>query len=546
MHVPSTRSSTPLHRLMYPERLRMTPELPNYLYPTSPTPYTPPLVYPYPSGYFNIPPGDMADGALDYNPYTGYSPYPPPYPLYYNQPSIFPRRLYNPSYRTQDIRHHREEMDELNEKRARKANKHKLLSSSIRGGGGAESVAGSDINPDSLKNMLYDTLQQEMSALEVLKQQIASFTLLTHTLEQNDRGRTSPSEAETPHLGKAPNLSTPSSSTTDQKPQHVHYNNIPQFDSSIQQQQHHQQHSQGLYAIPAQNLKSPLASTNFINPQYYPSPYQYAPVLSDTISQQAQLLQYNPYSYPNNINNNFMTPTPSGGGQQIPDNVQDSSFFTMTHSGTSPASYGNLYPNYQPQPLPIYNSNVRRMGPPAPPVSSPNLLNSRHAADSYPDSFHDLAIQTLYDVERKLREAEEKISEKITEFESEVSAQNVAMPQTAAALPMYYQPLQQQQQPHYRRRSTERGKSSVSDMDPSMVKELAVRALQAIDRRLRAAEKTIDKTINNFDGMERSERASERAVKSATREVGVQTPIRESVYDSDTDDSQRHHRHSDS
>lgn len=511
MQVPSSRPNTPMQR-MYPDRIRLNtpyPEMANYMYQT---PYGNPMMYGYGpqapppmANYFNIPPAEMADGVMDFNPYSsGFSaPVPYAYPIYYNMPSMSYRRPpFNPTFRSPDF-------EESSEKRMgpkKTGKKPKSYDSTPN-----------DINPDSLKNMLYDTLQQEMSALEVLKQQIASFTLLTHSLEHNDRsGRSTTTEVTAPGLGNghSPQISPP-----------IKNNGLrmPQFDSTQQQALN------GVYALPAQNMKSPLVSTNFVNPAPY---YQYPE------TQQAHLVQYDPYSstYPSN---NYMAMTPPPPPQRA-DHHRQSSFVTMNHSGSTSTNAGNTptniytplpsdgYTNYQQsQALPIYASDVRRY--------PPSLLNGRMAADSYPDSFHDLAIKTLYDVEEKLREAEEKISEKISEFETEVSGTHPPANSLGYSHPApYYQSYD-----YPNRRSMEREKTE-SDMNPSMVKELAVRALKAIDRRLRAAEKTIDKTIYNFDGM-----GADRAVKSITRDIGVQTPLREVVYDSDTDDSNRN-RSSDS
>lgn len=551
----------------------------NYMYQPAynPVPYGyPPVMsridYGYPVGYNIPPPSDMIDNGMDVN--SGYnggaysSAYPYPYPMYYNVPS--PRKHFNinnnpQAYRAQDMRHHREDNDELNDKRSagqdRMRNANKVPKRS-------EDTSPSDLNPDSLKNMLYDTLQQEMSALEVLKQQIASFTLLTHTLEeksQNDRlGRsTTTSEPETTNRAQnQPQMNMPMPTPSEETPpktvpslQQTNY--VPQFDSQAGQ-------GGGLYSMPAQNMKSPLTSMNFISqnsPPYYT--YKFPAAMSETIAQPTPVHQYSPYAYNNNHMTMTPSPTPQMGNQADPNGGQ-SSFFNMNHSGTAapnvanpgsipavgvngpyapmpmdPINLGNSYPsniNYQPQ-LPIYSyaNSVRYM-------PAEQVFNRRsNVVDSYtpPDSFHDLAIRTLYDVEDKLKEAEEQISEKITEFESEVSAQTLSrsMP---SAIPMAYESY-----PAYnnfsggRRSMDQRGKSA--DMNPTMVKELAVRALQAIDRRLRAAEKTIDKTINNFEGMD----GAARAVKSSTREMGVQTAKRERAYDSDTDDTNRY-RNSDS
>lgn len=511
-----------------------------YQPPYSPVPFGYPPAryeYSYPVNY-TIPPGDMNDGAMDFN--GAYSPsIPYPYPVYY--PSMAPRRYYNnnTSYRTHDIRHLRDDIEELNEKRAAHDRNGKINKSSKR----SDDNPPTDLNPDSLKNMLYDTLQQEMSALEVLKQQIASFTLLTHTLEEKshiDRmGRSATTtDQETPNRGAPPpQFNTPSEETPlKNMAQAKQANFIPQFDSQV---------GHGVYSMPAQNMQSPLTSMNFINPSPYYA-YKFPASISETNPMQPpKELQYHPYAY----YNNFASPSPTPNiGQPDPNH---SSFVTMNQSGLTatnlvnpgsiPANINNntnpysplpmeymAYTNYQQPQLPIYSYNNTVSHMPAQAVFNRNLSSSSYT----PDNFHDIAIKTLYDVEDKLKEAEEKITEKIHEFETEVSAKSL----TNGMNDGYY-PYRSNEGA---RRSMERGRST--DMNPSMVKELAVRALKAIDRRLRVAERTIDKTINNFDGMDGS---TGRAVKSSTREVGVQTPVREVAYDSDTDDSHRF-RNSDS
>lgn len=507
-----------------PSLLQFSPELPhsppnifadqmriNTPYPEMAVYQSPyPVMYGYPATYlsnyptnYNIQTAEMLDGP-SYDPYNSmYSNYPPqPYPTaYYNMPTSIPsRRNYNSSVRAQEIRQHRQEIDELNDQRRRKKPPLKM-----------------DDHPEAIKDMLYDTLQQEMSALEVLKQQIASFTLLTHSLEQNER------RSSTTLAPAAPQMSSISDEST----------------------------GQGVYSIPAQNLKPVhhLTSNNFIHPPpYYSNVLAFPAALSEPYTApHPQLMQYNPY---HNYSNNFPPQ------MTIPE--AKSSFLTMEHSNTTSGNIpqspyiampmdamGNSYPSYQPPPpspqMPIYMANTRR--------HPESALNTRNAADSYPDSFHDLAIRTLYDVENKLKEANEKISAKINQFESEVSAQSLAGGggNSVAMEPMiqpmsytaFFNPYGYAQPPPMSNNNRDGGST---DMNPSSVKELAVRALKAIDRRLRAAEKTIDRTVSNFDGM-----AASRAVKSPTREVGVQTPVTTVlVYDSDSDvDSSNRMRTSD-
>lgn len=541
MQYPTSRPNTP--NRSYPDRIRLNtpyPEMANYMYqpPYSPVPFGYPPArydYSYPVNY-NIPAGDMNDGAMDYN--NAFAPsIPYPYPMYY--PTMAPRRYYNNNtpYRTHDIRHHREDIEEINEKRAAHDHNGKVNKSPRR----ADDNPPTDLNPDSLKSMLYDTLQQEMSALEVLKQQIASFTLLTHTLEEKSQidrmGRSATTaDQETPNRGAPPpQFSTTSDGTPLKNMSETKQSNfIPQFDS---------QAGQGVYAMPAQNMQSPLTSMNFINPSPYYA-YKFPNAISETnAQQQPDALQYHPYAY----YNNFASPTPTpNNGRPDPNH---SSFVTMNQSGLASTNLANpgsipvninnhtnpysplpmehmAYTNFQQQQLPIYSYNNTVRHVPA------QVVFDRSNSSYTPEEFHDIAIKTLYDVEDKLKEAEEKITEKIHEFETEVSAKSL----TNGMNDRYY-PFRSSEGA---RRSMERGRST--DMNPSMVKELAVRALQAIDRRLRAAERTIDKTINNFDGMDGP---TGRAVKSSTREVGVQTPVREVAYDSDTDESHRF-RNSDS
>lgn len=536
-----SRPHTPTQRMSYyPERIRLNtpyPEIVNYMYnpyappppagyplnsvpyPPPPPPGYPPIMPGYPISY-NISAADMVDGPMDS--FGGYNAY-PYYPMYYNIPHVTPKRTaYRSHSRPKDVNHreHREEQDSdlhLNDKRSAIQEKLKKMNH-LRN----SSSPPDDVNPESLKTLLYDTIQQEMSALEVLKQQIASFTLLTHTLEEKSQP-----EQQTDgnvRLGRASTVETVT--TTAQPPNpppHVDKmkatNFIPQFDSQPSQNQ--------------SNVKSPLASMNFVNPfPYFAPPYQYPSSVSEIVQQQQQqpmqlitsppLMNYNPYAFAQMASmypplNYVSQVTPSQTPQM--DTPAQPSFITMAGTTTTPVPLlptepvAHLFPTSSVRPIPAAayaNSSSRRMYPAE-------------------DPLHDLAIKTLYDVEDKLRAAELSIAEKINEFETEVSVQS----RLGAPLPMsnqHYLPYNEFQVANRRSRSLDE-----ETMRPEMVKDLAVRALQAIDRRLREAERTIDRTMSNFDEIDHFG----RAVRSATREVGVQTPRMEIIYDSDTDDSRR-------
>lgn len=176
-------------------------------------------------------------------------------------------------------------------------------------------------------------------------------------------------------------------------------------------------------------------------------------------------------------------------------------------------------------------------------ASFKNGHRGRHiyAESMFPD-FQDLAIRTMYEVEDRLKLAEQSIAEKINEFEMEVGDGAVHGPVTGYALPVGYEPRKRSRSLSLAKDYPERGFATTSAVDPSAVKDLAVRALNAIDKRLRAAERTIDQTIHNFDEMD----GSVRAVKAPFRDVASQTPKREATeYESDTDGSQRYTRISD-
>ena len=468
----------------------------NYLYqPTFSHLSYPPPVYPPPmSAFYSYPPpaNEQSDTAFDfYNP--GYSSVPyPAYPIYYSAPSALSvPAFYNPTPRIKNLK---DEIDGLTDKRGGLQNRSKNNNSMS-----SSSSAPKDLNPEALKNMLYDTLQQEMSALEVLKQQIASFTLLSHNLEQSGRSRSYSGDVESTIMGKG--LRGASSSIDLGK----NASDLPQFDST----------PPGSYVPPGQNMKSPLASTNFLHPPpFFSSPYHFPPTLQEQ--------QYTSYAYPMQFNS-------------IPEMNGQPSFVSLSAPTSLPMDL-NSYPSRS---ISAYATNFRR--------APANIPKPPLATEAYHDPFHDLAIKTLYDVENKLREAEETIAEKINEFETEVSAQSGAIGMAAPPLlPMTYNPYAYPPYPPYPTFDSVQGNVTAPmpndtrpDVNASTVKDLAVRALRAIDRRLRVAERTIGSTVasvSNFDGM-----GGGRAVKSPTREIGVQTiPATRMTEDSDTDDSPLH------